>query len=1107
VSITVHVGAHPDALVGALCDELAVPGGGPFDAEVVAVPTRGIERWLTQQIAVGLAARGVGAGICANVRFPSPGELVRTTLEGIPELADAAGAWDPDRLTDVILDVLDAELDRPWLGHLGRYVDGGPGNRLAAAAKIARLFDRYQRRRPGMIRRWAAGDDAGPDGRSLDDARWQPMLWREVRDRLGVPAPAELLPEALGDLERHAASLDLPRRVGVYGLTGIDPYDLDVLVALGEVRDVHLYVLHPSPALWETVADRLTPGGTLPSRHDDPTADAPRHPLLVSWGRESRELQTVLASRRIDGRLLPAGTAHGSSLLATVQEDIRRDRPPRRDDRIAAAVGRGEDRSVQIHVCHGARRQAEVARDAILHALAADPTLEPRDVVIMTPDLDTFAPLLEAAFPHDDGSDLPDLRLRIADRAPAVTNPLVRFVATVMDLVDGRLEAGTVRELVRQPVVQQRFGFDADTAAAIVQLIDDANVSWGLDAADRQAWRAGTVAQRTWGRGLDRLLAGVFYADDATRVVGDVAPVDGIEGEAVDAAGFLAAILDRVRAVRGLLGEPRPRSAWAEALATAVGLLAAPGWDDEWQLGQLGALLRDSFPPTEAGRPDPLVSLAEARRAVAWWTSERPSPLHFRTGDITVCTLAPMRSVPYRVVCLVGMDDERFPRSGHPDGDDLLVDHELVGDPDPSARDRQLLLDALVAAGSHLIVVYSGRDELTNAELPPAVPIAELVETLEAMVGTEAMRRVVTHHPLQPFADVNFRPGALGTGGPWAFDPEELAAARAALDGRKGQVPLPPTWPPPEPLDEVRLVDLIDCLQHPVRRFMRERLGFTVPRPRETPDDLLPVDLGPLARWQMESRLLDGLFDGHDVATLVARHRAADDLPPGSLADDDIDEAVTVAEALHAAAVAHGYDPARMEPRRGVVPVGEWTVEGSVRVDPVSRHLAAVTPSKIKARHRLRAYAELVFLTALDPSEPWTALLVGRREKGGLVAVTIGPVGGATPHERQREAADRLATLVDLYGEGRARPLPMPCETSYAWQRKLGAGRPQAFREAMKQWQRDPWSGVPREAEDPAHEMLLPGAERLRVLLDLGLERYAGRLWAPILPLMRERSA
>ena len=451
---------------------------------------------------------------------------------------------------------------------------------------------------------------------------------------------------------------------------------------------------------------------------------------------------------------------------------------------LSTTVESGADRSIQIHVCHGARRQAEVMRDAVLHVLAADDTLEPRDVVIMTPDLETFAPLLEAAFPSTESNTadgLPDLRLRIADRSPAATNPLVRITADLLSVADGRLEAGVVRELVARPVVQHRFGLETDTTSELIGLIDDATIAWGLDSTERETWGAGTNDERTWIRGLDRVLSGVFYADDRVRVVEATAPMDGIEGDDAAIAGTLANIVDRLVAARRLLDDARPMSEWARAISSSVQLLAAPAWGDEWQLDQLERLLADTFavPESAADDVDPVISLAEARSVVSSWTEDRPSPLHFRTGDVTVCTLAPMRSVPYRVVCLLGMDEARFPRASRSDGDDLVLRHEIVGDPSRSAEDRQLLLDAVMAAGETLIVTYSGRDEMTNAELPPCVPVAELNDTLTEMIGDDAREKLTTTHPLQGFSEANFAADRLGVVGPWAFDAIQLHAALA----------------------------------------------------------------------------------------------------------------------------------------------------------------------------------------------------------------------------------------------------------------------------------------------------------------------------------------
>jgi exodeoxyribonuclease V gamma subunit len=1093
-------------LIALVCDQLADPPDDPFAPELIAVPTRGIERWITQRTATELAARGVGDGISANIGFPSPSRLVRDTLLAVPALAASVAAWDGPALTGHVLAAIDSHVAEPWMRLIQRYIEADhSSNRLTAATKIARLFSTYARRRPHMIRSWST-ENTGPGGEEIPEGdRWQPLLWRVVRETIGVPALAELLPEGLDPIRTGEITLDLPERIMVYGLTATDPFDLDVLAALGEQRDVRLYVLHPSPALWEQTAARLGTGtAARVARDQDPTAALARHPMLTSWARESRELQEVFAAHGFVATPMEPKTRPATTVLARLQDDIRQNQPVTFDENLADGVTAGHDRSLQIHIGHGARRQAEIARDAVLHVLADDPTLEPRDVVIMTPDLATFAPLLEAAFPGEEARSnqgLPDLRLRIADRSPAAINPLVRSAAAVLGLADGRLEASVVRELVARPVVQQRFGFDADTAGAIVDLVNDANISWGIDADDREAWGAGRNEQRTWHRGLDRALAGVFFSDSPVRVVAGTAPLDGIEGQEAIPAGLLAALLDRLTAIRTMVATPMPMSAWGPAIATSVRMLAAPAWGDEWQLGQLERLLTETFPEATPDAPDPLISLPEARRAIAGWADTRPSPLHFRTGDVTVCTLVPMRSVPYRVVCLLGMDDDRFPRSSRTDGDDLLLGDETVGDFDRSAQDRQLLLDAVMAAGDHLIITYSGRDELTNAELSPAVPIAELRDTLEELVGSEAITRLVTTHPLQSFSEANFRPGALFPAGPFGFDPVQLAGARAVQT--RILTPEPPVlaWPEIEPPVAVKLTDLIAFLQYPTGYFLRTRAGFSVPQPGDVPDDTLPADLDPLSRWAVKNRLVEGLAAGYDLAGLAARESATDGLAPGALGTDDLAAAGADASLLWEAALELGYDRSKMLPWSGVVKAGDTTVEGAVLADPDHGHLLTVTPSVLKGKQRLKAFVELVFLNLLEPDIGWKAILLGRGSQNKHLAVTIGPLG-RTPAERHQQAEMILTDLVDLYREGHRVPLPLPCESGYRWQRGLATDRNKAWRELSEAWETDRYNA---ESLDSAHLLLLADLRDTAALLESRFEEYCERLWLPILSRCREK--
>ena len=1144
MALLIHVRPHPGQLVGELCSQLASPPADPFAGELVAVPTRGIERWLAQRIASEMGERTRSDGVCANVAFPSPGRLVRDVMLAAPELAASVEAWERGALVRSVISTLDENIDLPWMWVIARFIRDpgaetplGSSQRLQAARKIAGLFTRYARRRPAMIRAWLGGGDIGPGGGPLPAAdAWQPELWRRVRGRIGVPSPAELLPAALDPVRSGAVDPGLPERLFVYGLTALDPLHMEVLEAAAVRREVHLYLLHPSPALWSETARLLEAAPALPGppeRAADPTKELARHPLLRTWARESSELQLVLGGRRAEAASPPGAESPPSTLLSRLQRDIRSNRAP-----VLQTGGEppgGPDRSIQIHVSHGARRQVEVLRDAILHVLAADRTLEPRDVVVMTPDIAAFAPLLEAAFMRNaggggaapdaagEGADaLPDLRIRIADRAPAAVNPLVRFAAAVFDLAGARLEAGTVRELISLPVVRRRFGLDDQITDAAASLIEDANVYWGLDAGHRAEWNAGANGQHTWRRGLDRALAGVFYSDSSIRVVGGVAPLDGVEGQEARPAGLLAQIIDRAAAVRSLLGQPRPFSEWGPAVADAVRLLAAPEWGDEWQWGQLERLLERSFPPLEeqegqdapagAARPsaDPVISPAEARLAVEDWSQDTPGPLHFRTGYVTVCTPPPMRSVPYRVVCLLGMDDERFPRSAEDDGDDLLRGHEIAGDPDRAAEDRQLLLDAVMAAGDHLIVTYSGRDELTNAEYPPSAPIAELLDALEEMAGAKALEGIVARHPLQPFSEKNFTPGRLGLSGrPWSFDPMQYDGARAVqrrarTEGK--QLSYPFFASSAEAPTEVRLDDLLRFLENPARWFLHARLGFRVPAAGEISDDIVPVDLGFLAQWSLTDRLLTGLVEGCGIEELEAHELAADALPPGRLARIGMEAAKERALGLWAAAREVGYDPKRSERFAGAVPVGGRggrTVEGSVAADGLTARIDLVTPSRLRGKHRLRAFVQAVFLTALEPSRRWSGRLIGRHIRGDeLWTVAVEELAGGAG-KRRREAGRLLSGLVDLYLEGFERPIPLPCEAGYAWQRNLGSEKG-PFRPARSVWEGSRYT--PGEGEDPAYEMLFPGMADMKSLAASGFKEYAARLWAPILPLLTEKA-
>ena len=555
-----------------------------------------------------------------------------------------------------------------------------------------------------------------------------------------------------------------------------------MLQALSSSREVHVFVLHPSPALWDSVADVTNKRVAIRRRSEDPTATLPSNPLLRSWGKDARELQLVLTS---EGDFVDEHRPTGSgapSLLSRVQADVWADHappgPPIADDEDQRLVLEPDDLSIRVHACHGRARQVEVLREAILHALEEDPTLEPRDVIVMCPDIETFAPLIQATFGgaesrgEDESDESPDvnrapaMRVRLADRALRQTNPVLGVVARVLELAAGRLTASQVLDFADREPVRKRFRLDDDDLTQLEAWVTAGGIHWGLDAAHRGPFQLDAVSAGTWRAGVNRVLVGVAMSEDEQRLFGDVLPLDDVPSAAIDLAGRFAELIDRLQMAVDQLNAPKPIDAWTAAIADAAdGLTTTTPWD-EWQRAELGRMLDEvvSEASTDGESSRSELTLAEIRALLGERLQGRPTWTNFRTGHLTICTLMPMRSVPHRVVCLLGLDDGVFPRHSARDGDDLTLNDPHIGERDPRTEDRQLLLDAVLAATDRLIITYTGNDERTNISRPPAVPVGELLDLIDqtARHGDASARdAVLVRHPLQPFDPRNFTPGGL----------------------------------------------------------------------------------------------------------------------------------------------------------------------------------------------------------------------------------------------------------------------------------------------------------------------------------------------------------
>jgi exodeoxyribonuclease V gamma subunit len=1060
------------SLVGKVAEVVTDPPSDPMTPEWLAVPSDGMRRWLTLELAghLGAGGPGRGDGVVANVIRAYPSTL-RTCVLSADRVDPDRDPWAIDRL---VWSVLAATEARPFNSPGPLFPVGGSAlgsSRYSRSRRLADMFDRYHLHRPGMVRSWAAGEDVDGVGRSLPKhALWQPELWRRIRSEVGEPSPPEQWPELLDRLTRGELTLDLPQRLVLFGFTLLPGGGfVDLLSAVAAHREVHLFLLEPvrydADLLSRTT--RRQPTRTLRLRSNDPTASIAKHPLVRSWGRLHREAVVLLADAESSG--LPERQwveapelARSPTLLGDLQQSILSNAGPGE-----YVSYRPDDRSVQFHACFGPTRQVEVMRDALLHLLNdSGAHLSEEDILVVCPSIERFAPLIRAVLgPSAESnatvsaevgpgsSDLrgsPALRYRIVDQSIGSTNPMLSSTLALLDLVSGRFEAAAVLDFLALGPVRQRFGFDDDDLDDIAGWVRGTNVRWGLDPAHRDHYGVPeSIRNNTWSAALDRLMVGVAVHDEGLSLaVGEVVPyaVDGSRSEVV---GRLAEIM---WFLHGFVTDTRtamPLRAWIERLREVCDQLFATDRSNGWQFEVLDRILADIL---QSATDDDEVStilleFVDLKRLISERFSQLPGRPDYFRGGITISSLAPLRWVPFRVICLLGMDQSSL-GSISAAGDDLVVATPALGDPDPRADVRQSLLEIVLAAGDHLIVVRDGHDVRTNQPVPQSVVTAELFDAVVSSVEPDErpnlLETLEIDHPRQAFHERCFEENQL-IPGVWGFDAGSLDGALARRRRRAERTPFLPS-----PLEDpagmvIELDQLRRFFKNPTAYFVAQRLEARLPEEGEEIASILPVNLDPLSEWQVGTRLLEARMAGVDLEQWRMVERERGTLPPGALEGKLVERVSGNVEALLTAATELGMGDTTADPFEIAVELGDGTrIVGSVplRLGGISRGPARVSCSKLKAEHRLGAWLDLMALVATDPSEWWRAAVVGKPPKQGRPADVLDLAITGEPETWATTALQALETAVECFRKGLTEPIPFFPSLSYDLYLKSGGSGP-----------------------------------------------------------------
>jgi exodeoxyribonuclease V gamma subunit len=1071
--IHLYSAERAEDLAGKLAQILSVVPDDPFAPEWIAVPTDGMRRWLHLEMARHLGASGPlgGDGVAANIVRAFPGTL-RTAVLAAARPDDEPDRWGIDQMVWSLLEVFEQLHDA---GEVREFTGLTPGaSRFARVRAVADLFDRYHLHRPEMIRRWVDGSDVDGSLQEISEhAAWQPRVWRLLRQVIGEPSPPELFDGLLRDVRDGTLDLGLPHRLVLFGFTSLPGRGfLDLVRSAAELREVHLFLLEPCRFDGTRLAEAwpVTGGARLRLRQSDGTADLVHQPLLKAWGRLPREMALILAEAGTTGtidvdHLGGSGWSvrAGTTLLERLQDDIRD------NVRSDPAPVDATDRSVQFHACYGPMREVQAARDALLHCLAADPDLTEEDILVVCPGLETFAPLIEAAFgpsatsgPGDANGTLkrPLLRYRIADRSIRSSNTVLAATSSLLDLLAGRFEVAPVVDFISSAPVRERFRIDEDDLGDIIGWVADTRVRWGLDTRHRATrGMPESVTGNTWRLALDRLLLGSAVADDATVLtIGDVAP-RGVETGANGTLGSLASILGHLAALtEWAAGGRHPTREWLSRLRSICGELFAAPTGAPWEFDALDRTFDEVLEAagSTSGGGDQLLDLSDIRRLLDGKLQNAGGRPDFFRGGITVTSTTPLRWVPFRIVCLLGLDQE-FVGSPAADAADLVAESPQLGDPDPRAESRQSLLEIVLAAREQLIVVRDGHDVRSSHETPRVVPASELFDAVVSLASPDQRdglkRRLEISHPRHSFDESCVTVDGLVPGTVWSFDRADTEGASARRDPSDA-APLTVGQPIERPPDAViELVELHAFVKNPVAVFASRSLQISFPYHSEADDTVLPVEPGNLDQSDLGRRLLEARRRGMTDDEWLHVERRTGTLPPGVLDSrvtgkilSEVGEIVAESERLQASSgLPELFD------------VDVAVADGLSIVGTIPLLLPADGPGPARVRYTrpkpgfvLEAWLDLMVLMAMDPETPWRSVSICRGGAAGEPATVyeLEPrLRGAEGGMRARRA---LAVVATCYRSGMREPLPLfptfsksvadDAADGAAWHHRMGWG-------------------------------------------------------------------
>jgi exodeoxyribonuclease V gamma subunit len=1078
---------------------------GPLENETILVQSNGIGQWLKLALAEDPDNGGAGIAAALDVMLPARflWQAYRTVLTHVSNNEDAVpetSPFDKSRLVWRLLRLLPTLAEQDVFAPLAQFleVDRDQRKHYQLAERLADLFDQYQVYRADWLDAWANGDDvlitARGETRPLEDhQRWQPALWRILReDVANTQGDAGLnssraqvhrrFLKATEQLDGQACPPGLPRRLIIFGISSLPQQTLEALAALSRCCQVVLCVHNPCQYYWADIIEhkdllrasryRQRRKTGMPEALDvlgtgdaDDALHLHAQPLLAAWGKQGRDYlrlldehddtghyQTLFEQQALRIDMFEPFSGERGCLLSQLQDDIRELRPVAETQTHWPALDPADD-SLVFHIAHGPQREVEILHDQLLAAFSADPALRPRDIIVMVPDIDRYAPHIDAVFGQLQSDDPRFIPYTLSDQASRHRLPMMIALEKLLRLPELRLSVSDLLDLLDVPALRQRFGLEERDLPVLERWMEGAGIRWGLNAKQRQTLELpGGLSQNTWAFGLRRLLLGYTVGEgDAWQ---GIEPFDDIGGLEAGLAGPLATLLEKLEATWETFRQPTDAASWVERLRT---LLETFFLTDDAQESVMLTKLENGLQQIlessrEAQLEDPL-PLSMVREHWLAQIDEHSLSQRFLAGAVNFATLMPMRAIPFKRVCLLGMNDGEYPRSQPPLDFDLMGSDYRPGDRSRREDDRYLFLEALLSARDQLYISWVGRSQIDNTTLPPSVLVGQLRDHLAAGWRFEhdapLLDALTTEHPLQPFSRAYFQDG--DDAGRLFTYVHEWRGAHVWRDEHAPRAPQAAKAPLPKPENapsSLNLGQLGGFLREPVRTFFNTRLGVYFEQEAIAELDAEPFALDGLQNWQLQDRLIAAQRHAVDngeprleaLDAQLERFQGQGVLAMGAFGErmrnalaepmDDLFSAYQDALAQWPIALP-APEPVRVESADGIV-LEDWLNELRQNEAGDRCRLLLLSSSLISQGSGRGQYRWTHLL------RPWVAHLAGNLS-GPMTTQLLSKAGNIALDPIAADTARaHLDTQMAAWQAGLEAPLPLAPQAAFAWLTKLG---------------------------------------------------------------------